>query len=48
VSSAETVSAQICLQVADRLCRARENVTVIVVGEDRIAYGGRQTIQQVD
>lgn len=28
------------LQVADRICRHRQDVTVIVVGEDRIAYGG--------
>ncbi len=28
------------LQVADGLCRDRGNLTVIVVGEDRIAYGG--------
>ncbi len=30
----------IFLQVADRICRARQDVTVIVVGEDRVAYGG--------
>lgn len=30
----------IFLQVADRVCRKRNDVTVIVVGEDRIAYGG--------
>lgn len=28
------------LQVADRLCGKHKNLTVIVVGEDRIAYGG--------
>jgi glycosyltransferase involved in cell wall biosynthesis len=28
------------LQVADRLCRERRDITVAVVGEDRIAYGG--------
>ncbi len=28
------------LQVADRICQARQDVTVIVVGEDRVAYGG--------
>ncbi len=30
----------IFLQVADRICRARNDVQVVVVGEDRIAYGG--------
>ncbi len=30
----------IFLQVADRICRSRDDVTVIVVGEDRVAYGG--------
>jgi glycosyltransferase involved in cell wall biosynthesis len=30
----------IFLQVADRVCRARQDVQVLVVGEDRIAYGG--------
>ncbi|MGV3485140.1 MAG: glycosyltransferase [Planctomycetaceae bacterium] len=30
----------IFLQVADRICRRRRDVTVLVVGEDRIAYGG--------
>jgi glycosyltransferase involved in cell wall biosynthesis len=30
----------IFLRVADRICRQRQNVTVIVVGEDRVAYGG--------
>jgi glycosyltransferase involved in cell wall biosynthesis len=28
------------LQVADRVCKARQDVSVIVVGEDRVAYGG--------
>lgn len=28
------------LRVADRLCKLRDDLTVIVVGEDRIAYGG--------
>ena len=42
----------IFLQVADRVCRARKDVTVIVVGEDRVAYGGdsrftgKQTFKQ--
>ncbi len=30
----------IFLQVADRICRSRSDVIVIVVGEDRVAYGG--------
>jgi len=30
----------IFLQVADRLCRRRADVSVLVVGEDRVAYGG--------
>lgn len=30
----------IFMQVADRVCRQRSDVTVLVVGEDRIAYGG--------
>ncbi len=28
------------LQVADRVCALRSDVTVLVIGEDRIAYGG--------
>jgi glycosyltransferase involved in cell wall biosynthesis len=28
------------LRVADQVCRRRSNVTVLVIGEDRIAYGG--------
>ena len=28
------------MQVADRVCAARSDVTVLVIGEDRIAYGG--------
>ncbi len=28
------------LRVADQICRRREDVTFIVVGEDRVAYGG--------
>jgi glycosyltransferase involved in cell wall biosynthesis len=30
----------IFLRAADRVCRQRSDVTVLVVGEDRIAYGG--------
>ncbi len=30
----------IFLQVVDQICRVRQNVTVLVVGEDRVAYGG--------
>ncbi|QDV84862.1 glycosyltransferase [Planctomycetes bacterium TBK1r] len=30
----------IFMQIADRVCRQRQDVSVLVVGEDRIAYGG--------
>ncbi len=30
----------IFMRVADRICQQRSDVTVLVVGEDRIAYGG--------
>ncbi len=32
----------IFLQAADRVCKRRDDVTFLVVGEDRIAYGGDQ------
>lgn len=28
------------MRVADQVCKQRQNVTVLVIGEDRIAYGG--------
>lgn len=28
------------MQIADRVCKQRQDVTVLVIGEDRIAYGG--------
>ena len=30
----------IFMRIADQVCRKRQNVTVLVIGEDRIAYGG--------
>ncbi len=33
----------IFLQVADRICKARPDTHVVVVGEDRICYGGDET-----